>query len=560
MDVFSESMKSRSNEYLSDFFKKIFSNPKYLFLISGIFGATLIAVLIMWMKTPEYQILYSNVSDQDGGAIISELSSANIPYKFSNTNGSIMIPADQIYKTRLLLAQKNLPKGGSVGFEILDSSSFGISQFNEQINYQRALEGEIARTIEILNPIKSARVHIAIPKNSVFIKDKQPARASITLTLHPGRILDNSQIQAITWLVSGTTPNLPASNIVLVDNHGKLLTQIENKENNNSTQLKYTREIESEYRRRIEDILIPIVGINNIRAEVTAQMDFTKIEQTLEQHKPNTNPEEMTIRSQQITENKNFGNIPEGVPGALSNQPAQVASTDILPTNENIQSKPSSSENLENISNNTEKSSNIQNEKIINYEIDRTITHNQFSPGILKKLSVAVVINNRNIDGNQIKLNDQEMRDINSLVRETMGFSENRGDTLDIVNINFADNQEEVSHIYFWENIHIQNIIISMIKYVISFILIWFIWNKFIKIWKNQQKTQQDIIKQTSLQKDNNLISEDQDTQLKNQKNIENDNILIENKIKDLKEIATKQPKLVAKILSQWIEKEKQTS
>uniref|UniRef100_A0A1A9UKM5 AAA+ ATPase domain-containing protein n=1 Tax=Glossina austeni TaxID=7395 RepID=A0A1A9UKM5_GLOAU len=203
-------------------------------------------------------------------------------------------------------------------------------------------------------------------------------------------------------------------------------------------------------------------GINNIRAEVTAQIDFTKTEQTLEQHKPNTDPKEMTIRSQQITENKNFGNIPEGIPGALSNQPSRPTSAVIEDTEDN-DNKSNLEPLSENLSSNSEKSSNIQNEKTINYEIDRTITHNQFSSGTLKKLSVAVVINNRsNSDGSQIKLNEQEMQNVNALVRETMGYSENRGDTVNIVNMNFVDDQEELSHFYFWENPRLQNIMFSI--------------------------------------------------------------------------------------------------
>uniref|UniRef100_A0A1A9Z106 Flagellar M-ring protein n=1 Tax=Glossina pallidipes TaxID=7398 RepID=A0A1A9Z106_GLOPL len=510
--------------------------------------------------TPDYQVLYSNISDQDGGEIITELSSANIPYKFSHGNGAIMIPADQVYKTRLMLAQKNLPKRGSVGFEILDNSSFGMSQFNEQINYQRALEGEIARTIETIDSIKFARVHIAIPKSSVFVKDKQPAKASITLTLYPGRILDENQIQAITWLISGTIPNLPANNIILVDNHGKLLTRPEHKANSsNVMQLQYIREIESEYRRRIEAILTPIVGTNNIRSEVVAQIDFTKTEQTLEQHKPNTDPKEMTIRSQQTTENKNFSKLPEGVPGALSNQPSQPSSA-IIPDSEDENNQSNSQSLSESLYNDSEKSSNIQNEKTINYEIDRTITHNEFSPGSLKKLSVAVVINYRsNLDGNQVKLNEQEMQDINSLVREAMGYSEKRGDTVNIVNMSFVDNQEELSHLNFWENPRLQNIIFSVFKYIISFLAIWFAWNKFMKMWKQQQKNQQNMINKINLQKEENILSEEQKIQIQNQKNIENNNTVIESNIQELKEIAEKQPKLVAKILSQWIKKEQKT-
>ncbi|BAC24206.1 fliF [Wigglesworthia glossinidia endosymbiont of Glossina brevipalpis] len=563
MNVLSAGIRSKPAEYLISVLKKIFYNPKYLLLSFGVIGIALSIVLITWLQSSNYQVLYTNISDQDSGDIISELSTLNIPYKFSKNNGSIMVPEDKIYETRFLLAQKNLPKGGSIGFEILDNSSFGISQFNENINYQRALEGEIARTIETINSIKSARVHIAIPKSSVFIRDNKPSSASITLGLHAGRTLDKNEIQAIRWLVSGTVPNLPVSNIVLVDNYGKLLAYPDNNnDDKNITQLQYIKDIELEYRRRIEEILIPIVGFNNVKAEVTAQIDFTKTEQTSEKHKPNTNPNEMSIRSQQITENNNFSQVAEGVPGALSNQPSQVSSANIDEENEEIDKDAESEKEIDkknNSSSKVEKPNNVQKEKIINYEIDRTLTHSKFSTGILKRLSVAVVINKKEDQkGNQINFEEKEMQEITSLIKEVMGYSEERNDTLDVVNANFVNKKDEIFNIPFWENIRIQNIFISLIKYILSFALMWLFINKFIKIWKTSEQNQlKNKIDKKSFQEKNNSIVNEKNNEI-NKKINEEENISIytENSIKKLQEIADKQPKLVAKIISQWIKKE----
>lgn len=302
-----------------------------MLLAAGAAGIALAIVLLLWARTPDYRILYSNISDQDGGAVVAELTTMNIPYRFAGNSGAIMVPSDRVHETRLLLAQMGLPKGGALGFELLDREKFGMSQFSEQINYQRALEGEIARTIETLNPVKSARVHIAMPKPSLFVREHKPATASVTLALYSGRALDAGQIQAITWLVSGTVTDLPAGNITLVDSQGQLLAQPGNNELNlSTTQLAYTREVEGDYQRRISAILAPVIGAANVRAEVTAQLDFTAVEQTAEQHKPNGRPEEMAIRRQQLSASDQIGiQAPGGVPGALSNQPTPPATAPI---------------------------------------------------------------------------------------------------------------------------------------------------------------------------------------------------------------------------------------
>lgn len=222
-------------------------------------------------------------------------------------------------------------KGGAVGFELLDQEKFGISQFSEQINYQRALEGELARTIETLGPVKTARVHLAMPKPSLFVREQKNPSASVTVTLEPGRALDEGQISAVTHLVSSAVAGLPTGNVTVVDQSGHLLTQSNTSSRDlNDAQLKYANDVEGRIQRRIEAILGPIVGSGNIHAQVTAQINFDNKEQTEEQYSPNGDAAQAVMRSRQLNTTEQIGGQnPGGVPGALSNQPGPANSAPI---------------------------------------------------------------------------------------------------------------------------------------------------------------------------------------------------------------------------------------
>lgn len=268
-------------------------------------------------ESPDYRTLFSNLSDQDGGAIVSQLTQMNIPYRFSEASGAIEVPADKVHELRLRLAQQGLPKGGAVGFELLDQEKFGISQFSEQVNYQRALEGELSRTIETIGPVKGARVHLAMPKPSLFVREQKSPSASVTVNLLPGRALDEGQISAIVHLVSSAVAGLPPGNVTLVDQGGHLLTQSNTSGRDlNDAQLKYASDVEGRIQRRIEAILSPIVGNGNIHAQVTAQLDFASKEQTEEQYRPNGDESHAALRSRQLNESEQSGSgYPGGVPG-----------------------------------------------------------------------------------------------------------------------------------------------------------------------------------------------------------------------------------------------------
>lgn len=255
--------QTKSLEWLN----RLRANPKIPLIVAGSAAVAVMVALILWAKAPDYRTLFSTLSDQDGGAIVSQLTQMNIPYRFSEASGAIEVPADKVHELRLRLAQQGLPKGGAVGFELLDQEKFGISQFSEQVNYQRALEGELSRTIETIGPVKGARVHLAMPKPSLFVREQKSPSASVTVNLLPGRALDEGQISAIVHLVSSAVAGLPPGNVTLVDQGGHLLTQSNTSGRDlNDAQLKYASDVEGRIQRRIEAILSPIVGNGNIHA------------------------------------------------------------------------------------------------------------------------------------------------------------------------------------------------------------------------------------------------------------------------------------------------------
>jgi len=409
------------------------------------------AALWLWSRAPDYGVLYSNLSDRDGGAIIASLQQMNIPYKFSEGGGALLVAANKVPEARLRLAAQGLPKGGNVGFELMDNQKFGTSQFAEQINYQRALEGELARSINSISAVSSARVHLALPKASLFVRDQKKPSASVVLSLHPGRTIDDGQISALVHLISSSVPELSAKSITVVDQNGTLLSAANAEARGlDTSQLKYAKEIEQGYIRRIEAILQPIVGNNNVHAQVSADIDFSIVENTDEKYRPNSEPGSAAIRSQQLSESGQQGSgVAGGVPGALSNQPPGTA---LAPTSTASQAKSASqvaaSKTGAPAAAATPVASaatpvNTRKDGTTNFELDHSIRHVQQGAGAIKRLSVAVLVNYRVTLGAQGKRETQaltpaELEQIKNLVKETMGFSAERGDSVNVVNSPFA--------------------------------------------------------------------------------------------------------------------------
>lgn len=404
----------------------------------------------LWTQQPEYRVLFSNFSDRDGGAIVASLQQLNIPYKFAEGGGAILVPSNQVYDARLKLASQGLPKGGNVGFEIMENQKLGVSQFLEQVNYQRALEGELASSIQSLAAVQAARVHLALPKASVFMRDQQKPTASVLLNLSPGRSLDEQQVSAIVHLVASSVPELSAKNVTVVDQAGDLLSSSEKMAGTNGldpAQLKYVQELQHNIATRVESIIAPIVGANNVRAEATADVDFSHSEQAAETYKPNQPPNEAAVRSLQTSETASGSpNNPSGIPGALTNQPPAPATAPINapPATAGTTAATASA------------AGNTHKDSTVNYEVDKTIRYVQQPMGGLKRLSVAVVVNYKHEIDKAGKvtlrpLTEDEKTQITNLVKEAMGYSKDRGDTLNVVNSAFAGPDNVIESVPFWK-------------------------------------------------------------------------------------------------------------
>ncbi len=430
--------------------------------------AAVIAVMVgvwMWGQQPVYRVLFSNFSDRDGGAIVAELEKMNIRYKYAEGGGAVLVPADQVHDARLKLAAQGLPKGGNVGFELMENQKLGSSQFIEQINFQRAMEGELARSIESVSAVQAARVHLAMPKDSVFVSEQRTPTASVLLNLHPGRMLDAQQVSAIVHLVASSVPELQPKNVTIVDQNGNLLSDTSKAANANGmdpSQIKYVQDLQDNVVRRIESIITPIVGPNNVRAEATADVDFSHTEQAVESYKPNQTPDVMAIRSQQTSESQNGSASPGGVPGALSNQPPAPATAPIVATGKDAASAPTAAA-----------STNTRKDATVNYEVDKTIQYVQQGVGGLKRLSVAVVVNYRKTTDKAGKvamkpLTDAEKTQITNLVKEAMGYSQERGDTINIENTPFATTEQEaIPEVPLWKQPGTINTALQAGKYLL---------------------------------------------------------------------------------------------
>ncbi len=443
--------------------------------LAATLAATIAVVvgLFLWSSAPDYRVLFSNLSEKDAGSVTATLQQLKVAYK-TEAGGTLLVPADQVYDLRFKLAAQGLPKGGGVGFELMDSPKLGMTQFQEQLAFQRGLEGELARTIQSLSPVETARVHLAIPKPSVFIRDKQTPTASVLVNLHPGRALDPGQVQSIVHLVASSVPELSPNSVTVVDQSGNLFTSKSDSQATrglNSSQLDYVSQMESYYAQRIESIVAPIVGKDNVKAEVRADLDFSESEATSETFKPNPTPDTQSIRSQQSVDDSNSGsgNQAQGIPGALSNQPPGPASAPFnAPQGSNAGANTGTSQGQG-------AGSSSHKESTVNFELDKTIRHTKESLGRIKRLSVAVVVNYKSAalgtdgkPGKPAPLTPQELTQINNLVKESMGFNQQRGDTVNVVNAAFTEAKIEAG-IPLWKDPDNVSMAKSLLKNLVVF-------------------------------------------------------------------------------------------
>ena len=542
---------------------RIKADPKIPLIIVGAAAIAIIVALFLWLRSPDYRVLLSNLSAKDGGDIVGQLTQMNVPYQIADNGSAILVPADKVHELRLKLAQSGLPKGGNTGFELLDKEQFGISQFSEQINYQRALEGELSRTIESLSPVQSARVHLAIPKPTLFVREQKLPTASVTVGLLPGRMLDEGQISAIVHMVSSSVTGLTAANVIIVDQTGRLLTNNDNSQQSaNSAQIKMTKEMEAHLKQRIEDILSPLVGRANIHAQVTAQMDFSKVEQTSEEYKPNPTPDSAAIRSRQNSQSmQNNNGGPSGVPGALSNQPVSAPNAPIETPKENNDNK-----DTQQSSNTRNSTINSQNDETTNYEVDRKISHTQRQIGVVDRLSVAVIVNYQASNGEngvEMKpLTPEMLKQIDALTREAMGYSVDRGDSINITNSLFTNDTlvEEPQSLLSDPQLLAQALDYG--KIILIALIAWLMWRFGIKPqWVKYRKTQQaqvdaEIFVATQAKAPfvvEEEINEDMDE--KARRRLTRQRVSAEIQSQRIREMAEKDPQVVAMVIRQWLGK-----
>jgi len=401
-------------------------------LMMGLAASVALGVaVVLWSQNPNYTVLYANLGSKDAGQVVDALQKSGIQFKVDQATGAVMVESGKLQHARMELAKDGLPEGNAMGFELLEKEQgFGTSQFIETARFQRALEGELGRTIATLRNVDTARVHLAIPKRSVFLRDRSAPTASVMVDLYSGRSLDEEQVAAIVHLVSSSVPHLTPENVTVVDQGGKLLSNgaADKGMAQTSTQFAYNRKLEMTYAERIRQLLEPIVGAGRVRASVNAELDFTVTERTQESF----NPDLPALRSEQVSEDHSErSDVASGVPGALSNQPPEGAQLQ----------QPGDPAARDNAAPSVPQSSSKRS--VRNYELDKTVSHTKLATGTVRRLSIAVVIDNKQaLDGNNEPLGKpwtaEELERFTTLTKEAVGFNAARGDTLNIINSSFV--------------------------------------------------------------------------------------------------------------------------
>ncbi|QCI18065.1 flagellar basal body M-ring protein FliF [Buchnera aphidicola (Aphis nasturtii)] len=545
---------SEEKKKFSNFLSYFFKNARVLIILLVIAVVTTISISL-WKKSSDYQVLYNNLSSEDGESIIDYLNQMKIPYQFSENSGRLLVPKNQIYDIRLHLSEKNLPRNG-IGFEILDKAKFGISQFNEQINYQRALEGELARTIERINIVKRARIHIAIAKNSLFLQDKKKPSASVILSLKPGTQLNSGQTNAILHLISNSISDLSIENITIVDDFGKLLNNIALESDQiNDAKLKYAEKIESRYISKIQSILEPLFGVGNVYTQVTAQIDFNTQEKTREQYEPNSNYKNQSIRSHQITINDKIKNQKENDNSNYLNK------NTLFNSNSNSTDKKSDMIQNHKLFNDafTSSRSTINHDDTINYELNHTLSHIKMNIGEIKRLSAAVVINFvKDKNGKTLPLNLEQIKNIKNLVCESIGYSKIRGDSVHVINEGFNQrNKNTFTKFNHFNQSNIFNTFSILIPWCISALFVLFFLKKYIfsfskSIFKDKTLNKKNVQKEIIDSRENEFVNNIEEKTLKNLNTKNTDNL-----IHQICNISNQNPRAIASIIRKWMSDKK---
>jgi len=525
--------------------------PMRVKLVGGVALALAVAVVIgtwLWAKQPEYSVLFSNLSDKDGGEIVALLQQQNIPYRYSDSGNAILVQASQVHDVRLKMASQGLPKGGLVGFEVMENQKLGASQFLEQINYQRALEGELARTISTIASVRGARVHLALPKQTSFLRDEQKPTASVLLNLQPGRKLEGIQISGIVHLVSSSVPELNPLNVNLIDQDGNLISQKNDPMHAaglDADQLKYVRNLEQDYVKRVESILAPIVGLSNIKAQVTADVDFSQVDQVAETYRPNPTPDN-AIRSQQLNESGTNNPPAAGVPGALTNQAPAPATAPI--TTPPAPNSPGATTTT-NAAGTSQAPLNYTKNSTTNYEVDKTIRHIKGVPGVIRRLSIAVVVNQKQEEAKggktkAVPLSPDQMKQLETLTQQAVGFSQDRGDSINIVNSLFVPEEKSaLPETPFWKDPEMVTLGKEVLRYLVLALVIFLIWKKVLQPIYEKLMPKPTEEEEAAEEGEGEVVVHDGEP-------------TFEDKVADAKALAKQDPKVVANLIKEWMSAE----
>ena len=431
-------------------------------LMLGLAAAGLVAVaatLLMWSQQGgNYAMLFGGLAEKDAGSVTTQLEQLGVPYKLGGA-GTIMVPADQVLGLRMKLAQLNLPRGTTSGNELLDVSQFGTTPSKERSTLNRALQGELERSVMALDAVQSARVHLSVPPATAFFHDQPKPSASVLLTLHAGRTLDRNQIAGIVFLVVRAVAGMNPRDVAVLDQSGALLNTQSGQGGDtggmDGQQLQHVRQIESQLVKRLQEILEPTVGRDNLRATVTAEVDFNQLESTSEEYKPNQRADSAAVRSSRSTEST--GATPgtaSGIPGAASNQPA-AAATAPLP-GASAATQPGTSTPGLHAAGLGGGGGNARRESQTQFELDHTVAVRRNAVGTLRRVSAAVLINHRSVTDSKGKTSQQpvaaeEIEKINALVQQAIGFNAERGDSVKVVNMPFvAEIVPKADELPFW--------------------------------------------------------------------------------------------------------------
>lgn len=529
-------MSGNKGNFIDGFFE--LSLMKQVFFMVGIAGSIALGMYtFMWAKNPNYAPIFTHLSPKDTGEVVDVLQRNTIPYQIDAATGLVLVDATKIHEARIKLATEGVPQSISSGFEILDrESGFGTSQFVEQTRYLRGLQGELEKTIASIQYVKSARVHLAIPKSSSFVKNRKRPSASVFVDIYGGYELRSDQVAAISHLVGSSIQGLSAEHVTVIDQNGKLLSATGNDSISVAARhLSYTERLEAVYSRRVQDILEPILGAGKVRAEVTAIIDFTSYEETAEDF----DPEKRVVRSEKtFNTNRVSGDLPEGVPGALSNQPTQSSTV--------TQSEETA----------TLQTLNSQNQSTRNYEIDRKIKHRKSYPGKLEKLSVAVVVDDKvtydkSGKANRTPLTEDELNKIDKLVKDAVGFNSERGDKVSIINQSFAQSAPtvELEPEKFYEKAWVQSLAKQGVGLLVVLMLIFIVLRPLLKSLANISA----IKKKYSLQ----LEQKELEHQLANGGMLssggEGGNANPANPIERVRALIAQDPKVAAQVIKKWV-------